>query len=320
MAEAALTVENLSLDLGPARLVDGVGFSVAPGEVMALVGESGCGKSVTAQAIMRLLPDVIRQSGGRIRLGADDLTALPERAMQAIRGRRLSMIFQEPQAALDPLSTIGAQIAETLRAPLSRVRGEVRRMLEDVGISDPERRIDQHPFELSGGMCQRVMIASALIARPAVLIADEPTTALDVTIQAQILDLLRRLATERRTAVVLITHDMGVVADIADRLAVMYAGRIAETGPTEGIFAAPRHPYTALLLASIPRLSDAPKSLLAVIEGRVPTPAEFGPGCRFASRCPRADAMCRSVTPVLGEVAPGHAIACHHPLGVGEAV
>ena len=320
MAAAALTVENLSLDLGPARLVDGVGFSVAPGEVMALVGESGCGKSVTAQAIMRLLPDAIRQAGGRILLGEDDLTALPERAMQAIRGRRMSMIFQEPQAALDPLATVGTQIAEALRAPLGRVRGEVRRMLEDVGISDPARRIDQHPFELSGGMCQRVMIASALIARPAVLIADEPTTALDVTIQAQILDLLRRLATERQTAVVLITHDMGVVADIADRLAVMYAGRIAETGPTERIFAAPRHPYTALLLASIPRLSDVPKSKLAVIEGRVPVPAEFGTGCRFASRCPRADGRCLVETPPLASVAPDHAIACHHPLAPGEAI
>ncbi len=318
MTAAALTVEALSVDLGSVRLVDGVGFSVAPGQVMALVGESGCGKSVTAQAIMRLLPDGISQSGGRIRLGADDLTTLTEREMQWIRGRRLSMIFQEPQAALDPLATIGVQIAETLRQPLRRVRGDVLRMLEDVGISDPERRIDQHPFELSGGMCQRVMIATALIARPSVLIADEPTTALDVTIQAQILDLLRRLATERQTGVVLITHDMGVVADIADRLAVMYAGRIAETGPADRIFAAPRHPYTALLLASIPRLSDVPKSQLAVIEGRVPTPAEFGPGCRFASRCPRADNRCVAETPPLTPAGGDHAAACHHPLALGE--
>jgi oligopeptide/dipeptide ABC transporter ATP-binding protein len=222
------------------------------------------------------------------------------------------MIFQEPQAALDPLATVGRQIAEALRRNLSAVRPSVRQMLEEVGISDPERRIDQHPFELSGGMCQRVMIASALISRPAVLIADEPTTALDVTIQAQILDLLRRLAADRRTAVVLITHDMGVVADIADRVAVMYAGRIAESGPTEAIFAAPRHPYTALLLASIPRLSDTPKSPLAVIEGRVPTPGEYGPGCRFANRCPLADARCAAETPPLRALGADRLSACFH--------
>ncbi len=187
-------------------------------------------------------------------------------------------------------------------------------MLEDVGISDPERRIDQHPFELSGGMCQRVMIATALIARPAVLIADEPTTALDVTIQAQILDLLRRLAIERRTAVVLITHDMGVVADIADRVCVMYAGRIAEAGPVAEIFAAPMHPYTALLLASIPRLSDVPKSPLAVIAGQVPAPGEYGPGCRFANRCPRAEPRCATTTPPLLAAGQGREIACFAPL------
>jgi len=285
---------------------------VAGGEVMALVGESGCGKSVTAQAVMRLLPPAISQVGGRILLDGADLSALPERRLRELRGRKLSMIFQEPQAALDPLSTVGAQIAEALRQPLGRVRAEVRHMLAEVGISDPDRRIDQHPFELSGGMCQRVMIATALIGHPAVLLADEPTTALDVTIQAQILDLLRRLAAERGTAVVLITHDMGVVADIADRVAVMYAGRIAEAGPAAAIFARPLHPYTSLLLASIPRLSDAPKSPLAVIEGRVPTPAEFGPGCRFATRCPLADARCRAEAPPLQAREPVHLAACWH--------
>jgi len=312
MTAPALSVDNLSLAISGITVVDGIGFSVAQGEVMAIVGESGCGKSITGQAIMRLLPPAIRQVGGTIRLGNDDITAISERAMQAIRGRRMSMIFQEPQAALDPLATIGSQIAEALHQPLSRARPAVRKMLEDVGISDPDRRIDQHPFELSGGMCQRVLIASALITRPTILIADEPTTALDVTIQAQILDLLRHLATERQTAVVLITHDMGVVADIADRVAVMYAGRIAETGPTDTIFAAPRHPYTALLLASIPRLSDVPKSQLASIEGRVPTPAEYGPGCRFANRCPRADARCISETPKLRPVGLAHLAACHY--------
>ncbi len=309
-AQPALVVENLSLAIGPAVVVDNIGFEVAPGEVLALVGESGCGKSLTAQAIMRLLPPAIRQQAGRIRLGAEDITALPERRMQAIRGRRLSMIFQEPQAALDPLTSIGSQIAEALRQPLAEARPAVRRMLEEVGISDPDRRIAQRPFELSGGMCQRVMIACALISRPAVLIADEPTTALDVTIQAQILDLLRRLAIERQTAVVLITHDMGVVADIADRVCVMYAGRIAESGPAADIFAAPLHPYTALLLASIPRLSDVPKSALAVIEGRVPQPSEYGPGCRFANRCPRVMPRCTAETPKLEARAAGHQVAC----------
>jgi oligopeptide/dipeptide ABC transporter ATP-binding protein len=312
MTAPALNVNNLSLAIGDAVVVDGIGFSVAQGEVMAIVGESGCGKSITAQAIMRLLPPAICRTSGTIRLGDDDITAISERAMQAIRGRRMSMIFQEPQTALDPLATIGTQIAEALRQPLYRARPAVRKMLEDVGISDPDRRIDQRPFELSGGMCQRAMIACALISRPTILIADEPSTALDVTIQAQILDLLRHLAIERRTAVVLITHDMGVVADIADRVAVMYAGRIAESGPTEAIFAAPRHPYTALLLASIPRLSDTPKSQLATIEGRVPTPAEYGSGCRFANRCPRADARCSNETPRLRSIGPDHFTACHH--------
>ena len=259
---------------------------------------------------MRLLAPALRQTGGRVMLAGQEISALPERAMRDLRGRQMSMIFQEPQAALDPLATVGTHIAEALRQPLRAVRAQVLQMLVEVGISDPARRIDQHPFELSGGMCQRVMIACALISRPAVLLADEPTTALDVTIQAQILDLLRRLAAERGTAVLLITHDMGVVADIADRVAVMYAGRIAETGPTEQIFARPRHPYTALLLASIPRLTDAPKSALAVIDGRVPTPAEFGPGCRFASRCPLAEPRCAASPPPLRDLGDGRRSAC----------
>ena len=311
---AALEVERLSLSIGTTPFVDGVSLAVAPGEILALVGESGCGKSLTAQAIMRLLPSGIRQTGGRVSLAGNDITAMPEAALRGVRGRAMSMIFQEPQAALDPLVRIGSQIAEALRLSRARARPKVLRMLAEVGIADPERRIDQYPFELSGGMCQRVMIACALIAGPSVLLADEPTTALDVTIQAQILDLLRRLARERATAVLLITHDMGVVADIADRLAVMYAGRIAEAGPTEAVFAAPAHPYTGLLLASIPRLTDRPKAPLAVIEGQVPAPASFGPGCRFADRCPAADALCRARTPDLRAIGGSREIACHHPV------
>ncbi len=309
---AALEVSGLTLAISGVNVVDNVAFSVAPGEVMALVGESGCGKSITAQALMRLLPRAVRQATGRILLEGEDIAALPERRMRALRGRRISMIYQEPQAALDPLSPVGAQVREASGLKGAEARETVRRMLAEVGIADPQRRIDQYPFELSGGMCQRVMIASALISRPAVLVADEPTTALDVTIQAQILDLLRRLAAERGTAIVLITHDMGVVADIAERVAVMYAGRIAEIGRTGSVFAHPRHPYTSLLLAAIPRLADAPKSRLAVIEGSVPQPSEYGPGCRFAGRCPYADARCIAEQPPLREAADGHLSACWH--------
>ncbi len=308
----ALQVSDLRLAIGGVNVVDGIAFSVAPGEVMALVGESGCGKSLTAQALLRLLPRQVRQTGGRILLEGEDITALAERRLRQIRGRRISMIFQEPQAALDPLSPVGAQVREASGLASAAAREAVRRMLAEVGIADPDRRIDQYPFELSGGMCQRVMIASALISRPAVLVADEPTTALDVTIQAQILDLLRRLAAERGTAIVLITHDMGVVADIAERVAVMYAGRIAEIGPTAAVFSRPRHPYTALLLAAIPRLADEPKSRLAVIEGSVPQPSEYGAGCRFVGRCPFADARCNAEPPPLLETDEGHFSACWH--------
>ncbi len=310
MTISALAVEGLTLAVGGVTVVEGVGFEVAAGEVLALVGESGCGKSLTAAALMRLLPRGVRQVEGRVRLAGEDITALSERRMGRLRGRRISMIFQEPQAALDPLATVGAQVAEA--RPGAGARAAVRRMLEEVGLSDPGRRMEQYPFELSGGMCQRVMIACALIAGPAVLVADEPTTALDVTIQAQILALLRRMAAERGTAVVLITHDMGVVAEIADRVAVMYAGRIAEVAPAGALFAAPRHPYTALLLAAIPRLDDVPKSRLAVIEGRVPAPSEFGVGCRFVDRCPLGDGRCRAEAPPPMAVGAGHVSACWH--------
>ena len=313
----ALSVRDLTLDIGGASVVDGMALDVASGEVMALVGESGCGKSLTALAAMRLLPRAVTRVRGRVELAGVDLYARSEREVRRLRGRKISMIFQEPLAALDPLSPVGAQVAEGTGLRGAAARQAVLAMLQEVGISDPARRIAQYPFELSGGMAQRVMIASALVSRPDVLIADEPTTALDVTIQAQILDLLRRLAAGRGTAILLITHDMGVVADIADRVAVMYAGRIAETGRTGQVFLRPRHPYTALLLAALPRLTDTPKSELAVIAGQVPLPGHFPRGCRFADRCPLVSDRCRVEQPPLRDMGKSQFSACWHAEQVG---
>ncbi|HEX2137890.1 MAG TPA: ABC transporter ATP-binding protein [Microvirga sp.] len=314
MNEPLLSVENLSVDIGGAPVVDDVSFAMNAGEVLALVGESGCGKSLTALALLRLLPPAARLARGSIRFENADLSRLSEREMRRVRGERLSIIFQEPTASLDPLSTVGSQIAEAFTIHRGGARAEARRvardMLEAVGIPDPDKRLDQYPFELSGGMCQRIMIAIALICGPSLLVADEPTTALDVTIQAQILDLMKKLVADRGAGVLLITHDMGVVADIADRVAVMYAGRVVEIAPVYELFRAPRHPYTALLLASVPRLDVEPKAMLATIEGAVPTPQEFGVGCRFSSRCPLAVEQCRQVSPPLIDVAPAHAAAC----------
>ena len=319
---AALAVEDLTIDIDGQAVVDGLSFSVAAGEVVALVGESGCGKSLTALALLGLLPDAASVARGRVVLDGLDLASLSEREMQAVRGNRLSIIFQEPVASLDPLATIGSQIAEAYRlhrrVSRSQARAKARDMLAAVGIPDPEHRLDQYPHQLSGGMCQRVMIAIALICGPLVLVADEPTTALDVTIQAQILDLMKRLVAERGTGIVLITHDMGVVADIADRVAVMYAGRIAEIAPVGDLFARPAHPYTALLLGSMPRRDVKPKELLTIIEGTVPSAAEFGAGCRFADRCPLAGDQCHLEAPPLIEREPGHRAACWHTDRVSE--
>jgi peptide/nickel transport system ATP-binding protein len=312
----ALTVEDLTIDIEGTVVVDGMSFSVTAGEVVALVGESGCGKSLTALALLGLLPDAAQIIRGRILLDDADLVAVPEREMRRMRGSRISIIFQEATASLDPLATVGAQIAEAYalhrRVSRTEARSKAKDMLVAVGIPDPGRRLDQYPFELSGGMCQRIMIAIALICGPRVLVADEPTTALDVTIQAQILDLMKRLAAERGTGIVLITHDMGVVADIADRVAVMYAGRIAEIAPVDALFARPCHPYTALLLAAVPRLDLEPKQLLATIEGQVPAAGEFGNGCRFADRCPLAEDRCRAEAPPLVERERGRRTACWH--------
>jgi peptide/nickel transport system ATP-binding protein len=316
-----LAVEDLGVAIGPSRVVDGVTFDLAAGEIHALVGESGCGKSMTAFAIMRLLPPAARCVSGRVLLEGTDLLALSEAEMRGVRGGRVSIIFQEPTGSLDPVMTVGDQLVEALRAHRPLGRDEARRhaagLLEAVGIADPTRRLRQYPFELSGGMCQRVMIATALAGKPAVLLADEPTTALDVTIQAQILGLIKQIRAETGTAVLLITHDMGVVADVADRVLVMYAGRIVEAAPVEALFAAPRHPYTWLLLRSLPQLDGSPKVRLPVIEGTVPAAGHRTAGCSFAPRCPIATTRCRETDPVLTPIAGERAVACWHTDQVG---
>ncbi len=318
MTEPLLAVEDLRVVFGrPGReqvAVDGVSFQVDPGRTLGIVGESGSGKSLTALAILRLVPSPPgRIASGRVRFEGRDLAAIPEAEMERVRGARIGMIFQEPMSALNPVFTIGEQVSEALRVHegLGRREASARalRLLERVGISDAPRRMGQYPHELSGGMRQRVMIAAALACRPSLLIADEPTTALDVTIQAQILALLRELQREMGMAVILITHDLGVVAQMVDRVVVMYGGRIAEEGTVEQVFGQPSHPYTRLLLESIPSL-DHDRDRLPTIPGMVPTLAELPAGCRFHPRCPQAMAVCREKVPQPVTVAPGHHAAC----------
>ena len=319
-----LAVRDLTVTIGSRAVVDGVGFDLAAGETLALVGESGCGKSLTALALLRLLPGAARLTGGTVTFEGADLMRLDEAAMRRLRGNRASIIFQDPQSSLDPLMTVGEQLVEGIRAhrdlPRAAARTQALAMFNAVGISEPERRLLQYPFELSGGMCQRVMIAIALTARPAVLIADEPTTALDVTIQAQILDLMKGLLRELGTSILLITHDMGVVAEAADRVAVMYAGRLVETGSADAIFGTPHHPYTALLLRSVPRLDDVPKTAMAVIEGSVPANEAWPPGCRFAPRCPLAESRCRAEIPPEVAIGTDRTVACwrHEEVAAGR--
>ena len=301
-------------DDGEFSAVDGVGFSVEAGRTLAIVGESGCGKSVTALSIMGLVPDPPgRIAAGSIRFEGRELIGLPKAQLQDLRGNGMAMIFQEPMSSLNPAFTIGDQIVEGLmrHRPLTREQASARalEMLHTVRIPAPEQRFHEYPHKLSGGMRQRVMIAMALSCEPRLLIADEPTTALDVTIQAQILELMRLLQQETGTAVILITHDLGVVAEAADDVVVMYAGRVVEQGPVKALFDAPQHPYTVGLLGSIPRLHGE-QSRLAAIQGQVPNPLQLPPGCRFAQRCPFADARCHAQAPQLREVAPGHASAC----------
>ena len=319
---ALLELQDLTVEIHGRPVVTNVDLDVGTGETLALVGESGCGKSVTALGIINLLPDGGRRISGNLRFAGEDFTALREEAWRKVRGRRIGMIFQDPSAALDPLMTVGRQIAEALRlrglSGRDVLRGAARDMLVHAGIADPDRRLDQHPYELSGGMAQRAMIAIALAARPDLLIADEPTTALDVTIQAQILALMAQLQAEGGTAVLLITHDMGVVAENSDRLAVMYAGMVVETGRTEDVLASPAHPYTRLLLRSIPTLEARRGVALDVIDGVVPEPGSWPAGCRFAPRCPYAATACSDSVPALNTVSEGRAAACIRLGEIGE--
>ena len=299
---------------GVARAVDGVSFAVGRGQTLGLVGESGCGKSVSAFSIMRLVPDPPgRIEAGQVLFKGRDLLALDEEEMRRVRGDDIAMIFQEPMTSLNPVLTCGFQIAEAVvlhqQVPMREARVRAVEMLQLVGIPAPEQRIDEYPHQLSGGMRQRVMIAMALSCNPDVLIADEPTTALDVTIQAQILALLESLQESLQMAIVMITHDLGVIAETADQVAVMYAGQIVEYAATQALFARPRHPYTRGLLRSIPRLDDE-QERLDIIPGVVPDARSFPQGCRFAPRCPLADAHCRAETPPLEEIEAGHWASC----------
>ena len=303
---------------GVARAVDGVSFELYPGETLGIVGESGCGKTVTALSLLRLVPEPpghIRP-GSIIEFEGRNLLALPPAELRAIRGNRIALVFQEPTTSLNPVLTVGDQIGEVAVVHQGASRAEARakavELLRLVGMPDAEQRVDAYPHELSGGMRQRVMIAMALVCRPAIVIADEPTTALDVTIQAQILELLDRLRRDLGTAVVLITHDLGIVAGHADRVLVMYGGQVVESAPTPLLFARPLHPYTAGLLASVPRVDDA-RERLDSIPGQVPAATAWPPGCRFHPRCPHAWEKCAAEEPPLldgGGPDAGHSARC----------
>jgi peptide/nickel transport system ATP-binding protein len=322
VAEAILKVDELccgfNTEDGYQRVVDRVSFAVHAGKTLGLVGESGCGKTVSALAIMGLLP---RPAGvvesGRILLDGQDIARLDTAQLRKIRGHRIGMIFQEPMTALNPVHSVGRQLMETLRIYEPRANnGALRRraieLLNQVRIPAPEQRLNEYPHQLSGGMRQRVMIAIAIAGNPQVLIADEPSTALDVTVQAQILDLLRTLQREHGMAMLFITHDLGVVAELCDEVLVMYAGRVAERAPVQSLFRTPRHPYTRGLIHSVP-LPDTPaKTVLPAIEGVVPAITEMPAGCRFSNRCRYATDVCHGTVPPLEPSGPEHLVACHH--------
>jgi peptide/nickel transport system ATP-binding protein len=315
-----LEVRDLSVrfetDEGTVHAVDRMSLELAPRQVLGIVGESGCGKSVTALSILGLLPKTATVTGS-VRFQGDELLGASRSRLRRIRGRRISFVFQEPMTSLNPVFRVGHQVEEVVREHMdvSRKAAQARavELLELVHIPDPARRVEEYPHQLSGGMRQRVMIAMALACDPEILIADEPTTALDVTIQAGILDLLRELRERLGTAIILITHNLGVVADLADRVVVMYAGRKAEEAPVDELFAHPQHPYTMGLLGAVPRSGAARNGRLQEIPGRVPSLAELPMHCAFADRCPRADEQSWSEVPELRRVRPDHSVACFHP-------
>ncbi|MGE0847713.1 MAG: ABC transporter ATP-binding protein [Flavobacteriaceae bacterium] len=316
-----LSVRDLSIAFekhdGRIEAVHAVSFDLARGEILGLVGESGAGKSLTSMAVVGLIDHPGRISARSVTLDGKRIDGLSEQAFRQVRGREIGVIFQDPLTSLDPLFTVGDQLVETIRIhlPLSRAEAEARavELLAEVGIPAPERRMQSYPHELSGGMRQRVVIALALCAEPKLVIADEPTTALDVSIQAQIIALLQRLCRERGMSIVLVTHDMGVIAECADRVAVMYAGRIVEIGDTEQVIKRPRHPYTRGLMGAIPRIGER-QERLTQIDGAMPRPGAVFTGCAFAPRCPEADAACRAERPAL--LPAGKAlVACHHAMG-----
>jgi len=317
MTPALLELRNLTVsfatDDGIVQAVDGIDLALRRGRTLGLVGESGCGKSVTSLAVMGLLPTENSTVSGEVHFEGRDLLKIPVNELRDLRGARLAMIFQEPMTSLNPSYTIGNQIIEAIQRHqglgAAQARTRAIEVLRLVRIPSPERRVDDYPHKLSGGMRQRAMIAMALACGPQLLIADEPTTALDVTIQAQILDLMRGLRRDTGTAIILITHDLGVVAEMADDVAVMYAGQIVERAPVDALFARPEHPYTVGLLGSIPKI-DQKRERLPSIEGRVPDMAHPPAGCRFAARCPFVEPACREAVPPLVEVAAGHLSRC----------
>jgi len=318
-----LEVKNLQThfrsERGTVASVNDVSFSVSKGETLAIVGESGCGKSVTSLSIMGLVAHPGKVVGGEILFEGEDLLNKSKAEMRKLRGNRISMIFQEPMSSLNPVFTIGNQIGEVFRIhqklDKKAAKQQSIRMLESVGIPRADKVVDYFPHQLSGGMRQRVMIAMALACNPELLIADEPTTALDVTIQAQILDLLKDLSKDRNTGVILITHDLGVVAEMADRVVVMYAGQVVEEASVHELFRNPRHPYTTGLLGSLPKL-DEQREELDSIQGSVPNPLNMPDGCAFHPRCPLASEQCRTMKPQLEEIVPGHWARCLHASGV----
>ena len=308
-------VTGFDTDAGLVRAVDGVSFTVPKGRTVGIVGESGCGKSVTALSIMRLLPQPMgRVLSGQILLEGEDLVQVDHESMRKIRGARVSMIFQEPMSALNPVHRIGKQLTEVYLEHFDITKQEAMdraiELLGHIGIPSPEIRVTEYPHQLSGGMRQRVVIAMALACKPSLIIADEPTTALDVTIQAQIIELMQKIQAEMGMSIILITHDLGVIAETCDDVVVMYAGRVAETGPVRDIFEQPRHPYTRGLLSSIPRLDHPRKTRLPIIEGMVPGLLELPTGCRFQNRCPFREDQCAEAPPAVERITDEHGVAC----------